>query len=130
MGNIFAKKERTIDSVILDELNRPLIPDIQHIIFDRLNSLEKNYDTVMFEIEGIKDSLKVLNENIAHRNVTFNTDVYKANESINNVCSDMTKLVKNDQILMKKLDKLKDQIDDIDKKSTIQGLYTSETMMQ
>jgi hypothetical protein len=130
MGNIFVKKERTVDSVILDELNRPLIPDIQHLIFKRLNSLENNNDNVLLQIDGIKDSLKVLNDNIAHRNVTFNTDIYKANESINNVCSDMAKLVKNDQILMKKLDKLKTQIDDIDKKSTIQGLYTSETMMQ
>ena len=101
MGNFFTKKERSIDSVVLDELNRPLIPDVQHNIFNRLNILEKAQDDLVTKVSNIEDTLKMLNENIAHRNVTTNTDIYKANESIHNICTDMGKLVKNDQILKK-----------------------------
>jgi hypothetical protein len=129
MGNFFTKKERSIDSVVLDELNRPLIPDVQHNIFNRLNILEKAQDDLVTKVSNIEDTLKMLNENIAHRNVTTNTDIYKANESIHNICTDMGKLVKNDQILKKQLDDLKDKMFDIEKKSTIQGLYTSESNM-
>lgn len=129
MGNFFAKKQRSFDSVVLEELNRPLIPDVQHDIFVRLNALEKSQDEINIRLEDIKDSLKALNENIAHRNITSSNDLYKANESIHSICLDMGKLVKNDQILKKQLDGIKVRMDDIEKKNTIQGLYTSESAM-
>lgn len=136
MGNFFTKKETSIDSVILDELNRPLIPDVQHNIFNRLNMLEKNQDDILTRIADIEDTFNMLKENIAHRNVTTNTDIYKVNESIHNICTDMGQLAKNDQILKNKLDETKKQLDnikkqitDVEKKSTIQGLYTSQTAM-
>lgn len=129
MGNFFTKKNSNFDSVILDELNRPLVPDVQHTIFTRLTALEKIQSEHIRRLEGIDDTLKALNENIGQRNIIFNNDIYKTKESLHNICMDMDKLVKNDQILKRDIDKFKQQIDEIDKKSTIQGLYASESAM-
>lgn len=129
MGNLFVKRQRSFNSIALEELNRPLIPDVQHDIYSRLNILEKTQQDLVLKVDNIQDSLKIINDNTAHRNVTINTDLYKINESIHNICTDMGKLVKNDKILKSQLDIVKDKINDIEKKKTIQALYTSESTM-
>jgi seryl-tRNA synthetase len=118
MGNLFSKKPRSIDSIILDELNRPLIPDVQHNIYSRLNELEQKQEEMMKSLESIQDDIKGINENIAHRNVTTGNEMYQVNEKIHNICDDMRKLLKNDQIL-------KSQMDDLTQINQVHGLYTS-----
>jgi hypothetical protein len=118
MGNLFAKKPRSIDSIILDELNRPLIPDVQHNIYSRLNQHERKQDEMMKSIESIQDDIKCIKENIAHGNVTRGNEMYQVNEKIHHICDDMRKLLKNDQIL-------KSQIDDLTQANQVHGLYAS-----
>jgi acid stress-induced BolA-like protein IbaG/YrbA len=118
MGNLFIKRPRSIDSIILDELNRPLVPDVQHNIYSRLNELEQTQEELTRTIKSIEDVIKGINENIAHRNITSGNEMYQVNEKIHNICDDMRKLLKNDQII-------KAQIDDLTQTTQIHGLYES-----
>lgn len=129
MGNLFTftKKNRDYDSVILDELNRPLIPNIQLEIFTRLNKLEQDSSDLKTTQTEIYDRLNIVNDTVSHKNVTIGNDIYKINEAlhkvdvaIRDILADLERLVKNDQILKK-------EIDIINKQTTIHGLYTSET---
>ena len=127
MGNLFGKKNRDFNSVVLDELNRPLIPDVQKEIFDRLMSLESDMKEKKLKQNEIDDRLNAVNDTVSHKNITTGNDIYKINEAlhkvditIRDILKDLKRLVDNDQFL-------KEQIDNMNKQNTMHGLYTSET---
>lgn len=127
MGNLFVKKARSYDSIVLDELNRPLIPDVQHNIFSRLTALEKEVSDIKDQQSETSERMEILNKTISHKNVSTGNDIYKINEAlhqvdlaIRDILADLDRLVKNDSILKK-------EIEDMNSRTTIQGLYTSET---
>lgn len=128
MGNLFtSRKNRDFDSVVLDELNRPLIPSFQKEVLDRLMALEQDMKQLKQDQSNIDSRLDLINDNISHKNVTTGNDIYKINETlhkvdnaIQDIFQDLSKLVNNDKILMHK-------IENMNQHTTLEGLYTSET---
>lgn len=126
MGNLIntptSKKQRTFDSIVSEELQKPLMPDVQHYIHNRLNQQEKSIEHLQDNIRDIKtqlqdilDSLKVINTNITQHKIRVNKDVYKLIESTGTICEDLDKLVKNDRILKREIDQIRTKIHDLEK---------------
>ena len=82
MGNLITRRNRDLDSVVLDELNRALIPDIQRELFERLVNLESEMKSIRTKQIEIDERLVVVNNNVLHKNVTTGNDIYKINEAL------------------------------------------------
>jgi hypothetical protein len=136
MGGFFSKskKHRSFDSLILDELNKPLIPEVHYDIFNRLNTLEKDITDMKDTLMSIENSITICNENTVQHKVKTNNDLYQTNGMVNNanenirvICSDMERLVNNDKHLMVRIDSLQKECQEYKLKNTVEGMYRSET---
>lgn len=117
MGNLFVKKKTTVDDIILNKLNQPLIPDIQRQIFERLIQLENEVDELKQQENTNKQTLDALLHTLSQHKVRTNDYFYKLSECINMLKRDGKTLLNNDIVLNNKLDQLK-------KINNVEGLYT------
>lgn len=104
MGNLCSlfsndKHPRSRESVILTELERPLMPDSQHVLHCRINEIESDIEKIQYEIKDLKDCFKTMTQNITQVKVIHVNDVCKINTTINTICRDMEKLLNNDKHL-------------------------------
>ena len=104
MGNLFSassiyKKRNKQNDVLMAELEKPLIPDYQHIFQCRINEIESNIEKIHYDIKDLNDSIKILSQNLTQIKVRNADDVCRINTTINVIHRDMEKLLNNDKHL-------------------------------
>lgn len=136
MGNLFSSsksKPKTFDSIVLNELNRPLVPDIQHRIFQRLNETDEIIQCLGDKNKEQDDQLQTNTVNLKQFKIQTNQDIQKFREQIKAISIDINTLVNNDKVLHKKIanmEKELTQLRRLKEKPSISGLYQDVEVSQ